>query len=225
MLKSLVIVAILFIAQASNSNAQQTFPFWDMRLNLGQSVNFAPTISGIQGESTTVIGGGGNHRAINYLQFAERNDIPCFLEVRKRGGVDPEVPLPPRQGIWNGCGEDGPTNRSRKGVSAELSGPYSFRFVTGVEVCHSNSRRLKGIRLHVHTIDLADTTLALVPASSVASERINCRHWRAPSLCPDNNVAVRIEVHHREEQSMGKTRRGMTGLRVICRPYSITFTR
>lgn len=178
-----------------------------------QGAETVTNVSGAEGTVVTLKPGNGA-KGLQYLQWAERRDVPCTLKAE---GSDLINATPRVADAVNKCGKtikEGDASWRSAGFNARL-------FVTGLSVCVNNGR-VKGVELEakeaVHR--RADGTRPTPEDDYNHGEQNNCfsmledrsRRW---VRCPGGQLAVGVKLHF----DRGEEPRALKGIALICRAY------
>ncbi len=191
---------------------QTTLPDEQLRLSRSRDTR----VSGIRGDSETVLSSGNADEAVKSIAISERADNPCVVHVGfapiTNGARTSET------ADWNECGNDGRTSDAYVGGGGRIDVTLSKQqFVTGVRICTNGRNDGRG-RL-VKGIDVAYTRFGVKgkfgPRDTVRDEQPNCREWDDWVRCPDDWVATSVSVRHQD--GIAKRGRGsVVGLSLTC---------
>lgn len=172
---------------------------WAASYELETSVTKTQT-SGNAGSATKKIGGDGDFKALYELSFWEDGDHPSHIEARLRHLNT----LSTASYLWDG----GVYKNDKKTIAFT----NTDTFIRGVQVCLSNSGRLKGVRIYGAKLDRAKGTLSNTSGSQ-SFERPNCNSWQVAHYCPAGKVATKLVIKHDNETP----RASAVGLALECR--------
>ena len=135
----------------------------------------------------------GNH--IYGLEWSERSDKPCYVNVftgkfdaakAKLGHGDGEA--------QSECEEKGSSMKTINFGAPTVGAP--FWAVNGVKVClNKDQDRLKGITLYAVKIEDGKVTGS---TSEKTQERTNCSVWKTAEKCPSGQIATELMFHYKD---------------------------
>jgi len=140
--------------------------------------------------------------ALKGLGLAERSDKPCSLEVTM--GALPEHASNTVGALTKKVAVSPCSSNQSGSKSALFTG--GAKFVRGVKICTSSSRRIKAITVYPAKVGNYGTVEN--GTKTKAFKRTNCNNWHDAVYCPANQVATGVVGHF--------TTDGYTGLQLKC---------
>jgi hypothetical protein len=142
---------------------------------------FTTGISGNNQSTDQSVGTNNDFKAINRVSNWEHSDDPCKVKVKMRH-LNNYKETSSAAELRAGCDND------------KLTAGYtnSETYVGAIQICHSGSGKLKGLRVWGRKLNR--NTGGLSNVARVEDKRPNCNSWQSKQSCPVGEIATKIKV-------------------------------